>query len=153
MTRLFQYYTTQPLYHLNLLHRFFIPFIWSRFKKLVIKQYGLLTSNVIKSTIYWILSNLVRYVGLKKVNIILNFSITSYMKLYPLQYSKPVVLLGFSFHKSLYNTFMIYIFILLPHLYKAPFLHFNLFYSFILFPPNFRLYMFCNFYYFKIRHY
>ncbi len=128
-----------PRFTFHIIQTFFIkPFI-KFFKQLVFTRYGLYTNNFTKSLSFHLIKNLVnptlqldrRFQGI---------------------YTYPIAIVNFSFHKSIYNTLIIYILYLITNVYTNNFTNFCLWHTYILIPKHFYLLNFCNNYYFKIHH-
>ncbi len=129
-----------PRFTLKIIQIFFIkPFI-KFFKSLVFTRYGLYTNNLTKSLSYHTVKSLNTF----KPQVITIFT-------QPYLYS--LAILNFSFHKSTYNTMIVYILYLVTHIYLNNFTNFYLWYTYILIPQSFYLLNFCNNYYFKIHHF
>lgn len=129
-----------PHFVVKLLYTFYRkPFI-KFFKNLVFTKYGLVTSNFTKSLIYYTVKRL------ESMRLTVNPNLSN-------MYLLPIPVLNFSFHKSTYNTLIIYILYLLTHSYINNFTNFSLWYSYIIVPKHFQLLNFCNNYYFKLHHY
>jgi hypothetical protein len=132
-------HTIVPIFTVKIIQNFFIkPFI-KFFKKLVFSRYGLYTNNFTKSLSYHTVKNLLHLTFKQPYN----FTKT---------YLHPIAILNFSFHKSTYNTLIIYILFLITHTYLNNFTNFSLWYSYILIPKHFYILNFCNNYYFKLHH-
>jgi hypothetical protein len=131
--------------------QFIRPF-WHFFKKIFFKKYGIYTSNLIKSSLYWTLQNLVLRLSNNKF---LLYSGDYNLPISPLNtaYYQPVQIVSFAFHKQTYNTLIIYITFLLTNVYTSTLPTFRLEYSFLIIPSNFKLYMFINDFYFKVKNY
>lgn len=126
------------------------PF-WFFFKKLFFKKYGIHTNNHTKSALYWTIKNISSRVFSQKQNLITQPIAT--LRLEDTTYCKPVQLISFAFHKKVYNTLILYIIFFLTNTYISALPTFQLKYSFLILPLNFRLYMFVNYFYFKVRNY
>lgn len=152
-TRLNHYYFILNHHVTFFFNKQFVPTFWKYFKKFFFKKFGINTSNVTKSLIFWSIKDMSNLVLSRSVPGVLGVK-----KAYPYTtintlYSQPIQIISFAFHKTIYNTFMFYILYILIYNYNSLKTTFNLFYSFINFPPNFILYPFINIFYFKIRHY
>ena len=123
---------------------------WRFFKKIKNHKYGLVTNNLTKSSIFWTLQNLYTLVS---ANWQRNVTLPVTPSLVSLRYYRPFKVLGFAFQKSTFNTLMFYIFLLLSTPHFGHMSSFMLRYGFLWFPGSFKLYMFVNFFYFKLRHY
>jgi len=124
----------------------YIQFFWHYFKKIFSKNLTLITSNALKSYLYSTIVNFDKLLtGPLTCSLVTVKSSTS------LVYFEPVQTISFAFHKKLYNTLMFYIFNVLTTQYFSTQSTFQIFYSFIHLPSNFNMYMFLNFFYFKIR--
>jgi hypothetical protein len=135
---------------LSLFTNQYINLFWKPFKKIFFKKFGIITPNLTKSSIYWILRDFSFILILRRgqfENRKLLMSVDNMM------YCQPVQVLSFAFQKQICNTLMFYLFFMFSSTYLSTRTTFKLYYTFILFPPNFSLYMFLNLYYFKIRHY
>jgi hypothetical protein len=127
------------------------PF-WLFFKKIFFKKYGIHTNNHTKSALYWTIKNISTRVFFHNTHTPTHLA-TSTLEMGDVLSCKPVQLISFSFHKKIYNTLMLYIIFLLTNTYIATLPTFQLKYSFLILPTNFRLYMFVNYFYFKVRNY
>jgi len=97
----------------KIIQNFFIKPFTKFFKKLVFTQYGLYTNNFTKSLCYHTVQNLLSLVPKQSPNLV---------KIY----LHPIAVLNFSFHKSIYNTLIIYILFLITHVYLNNFTNFSL---------------------------
>lgn len=131
-----------------LMTRFFTKPFFIFFKKINTKSFGIMTINLTKSFIAKTLNDVDSLLMSKKQN---NTSLHHTFSKYNVCYLQPITIVSFAFQKKTYDTFMSYIIFLLVNNYTAPQNSFNLFYSFILCPPNFGLYPFLNLFYFKLR--
>jgi hypothetical protein len=127
------------------------PF-WRFFKKLFFKKYGIHTNNSTKSVLYWTIKTISSRVFTKDRGLHTD-QYAHTLKRGDVVYCKPIQLVSFAFHKKIYNTLMLYIFFFLTNTYIATLPTFQLKYSFLILPLNFRLYMFVNHFYFKVRNY
>jgi hypothetical protein len=127
------------------------PF-WRFFKKILFKKYGIHTNNSTKSVLYWTIKTISSRVFSKNMGLhVGQYAMT--LKTGDVVYCKPIQLVSFAFHKKIYNTLMLYIFFFLTNTYISTLPTFQLKYSFLILPLNFRLYMFVNYFYFKVRNY
>ena len=149
-SRFNQYCYFLNLILLSLFTNQYINLFWKPFKKIFFKKFAIITPNLTKSSIYWILRDFSFILILRRgqfENRKLLMSVDNMM------YCQPVQVLSFAFQKQICNTLMFYLFFMFSSTYLSTRTTFKLYYTFILFPPNFSLYMFLNLYYFKIRHY
>ena len=130
----------------------FIKPFYRFFKKLFFKKYGIYTSNMIKSSLYWTINNISSEVFFVKDSLVIERKPLDLKKL-NLVYYKPVKIVSLSFHKKIYNSLILYILFFLVNAYISVLPTFQLNYSFLLLPNNFKLYMFINCFYFKIKNY
>jgi len=146
-----QSYLWLTTYNMTFVTKQYITTFWIFFKKFFNKNFGLVTSNFVKSLMFWNLNNLnsclETHTHSVKGRVIGNFN--SYI----IKYIQPLPTLSFSFHKKMYNTLMFYFLYTLTSFYLSTKSTFKLSYSFILFPFNFNLYTFPNLFYFKLRNY
>ena len=130
----------------------FVDSFYRFFKKIFFKKYGIYTSNMLKSSLYWTIRNISSELFVEKDTL---FSERKPLNLISLDiiYYKPVKLVSLAFHKKTYNSLMLYILFFLVNTYISTLPTFQLNYSFLLLPSNFQLYMFVNCFYFKIKNY
>jgi len=121
---------------------------WAFFRKILTSDFGILTTNLVKSAQHHTFAKLDTYFAQQAPQ-----STPHRLTTLSVQYVQPVVTLSFAFHKTYYNTFAFYLLFILPRCYNAPRNHFHLQYSFVLYPSSFALYPFTNYFYFKLRHY
>jgi len=131
-----------------LLNRFFTKTFFSFFKKLYIKNFGIMTCNLTKSCIRKTFSDLNHFLMYRDIDTV---SISHNYSLSTIKYLQPITILSFAFQKKTYDTLMFYILFLLVNNYSSPQNSFKLYYSFVLYPTNFSLYPFLNLFYFKLR--
>ena len=127
------------------------PF-WLFFKKIFFKKYGIHTNNSTKSSLYWTIRNISSRIFFNNKNLP-SHQHSATFEIENAIYCKPVQLISFAFHKKIYNTLILYIIFFLTNTYIATLPTFQLQYSFLILPTNFRLYMFVNCFYFKVRNY
>ena len=130
-----------PMYLLAILRIFFILPFTKNLKNIVISQYGLYTNNLTKSFTFHTIKNLH-----------LNSKILTSTKTFKSTYLQPITMVNFSFHKKVYNTFIIYILYFLTHIYVNNFTNFQLWHTYIILPKHFYILNFCNNYYFHLHH-
>ena len=106
-------HTVVPAFTMKIIQNFFIKPFTKFFKKLVFTQYGMYTNNFTKSLCYHTVQNLLSLVPKQSPNLV---------KIY----LHPIAVLNFSFHKSIYNTLIIYILFLITHVYLNNFTNFSL---------------------------
>lgn len=106
-------HTIVPAFTIKIIQNFFIKPFTKFFKKLVFTQYGLYTNNFTKSLSYHTVQNLINLTFKQPHNL---------SKIY----LHPIAILNFSFHKSTYNTLIIYILFLVTHSYLNNFTNFAL---------------------------
>ena len=131
-----------------LMRRFFTKSFFLFFKKINTKNFGIMTSNLTKSFIYKTLNDFDQLIVSKDLK---NKNLRYVPSRHNVRYLQPITIVSFAFQKKTYDTLMSYIIFLLVGNYTAPQNSFNLFYSFIICPPNFALYPFLNLFYFKLR--
>lgn len=101
------------------------------------------STNFIKSLNYWNHQNTVTWISKTSYDYNLIHQCTAI-------YLYTIKVLTFPFHKKVYNSFMIFILVLLSSNYFSFKNSFQLFYSFILKPNNFQLFFFLNRFYFPV---
>lgn len=131
-----------------LFNKIFTKRFYKFFKRLYTKQLGLMSINLTKSSLHKTFSDLNALIALKRP--VLN-PVSHFFCAHNVKYLQPITLITFSFHKTTYNTLMIYVMLLLTNFYTPSQNEFKLYYSFIIQPANLAIYPFLNFFYFKIR--
>ena len=131
------------------LNFFFCKQFWHKFRITPTQSVGTYTNTFLLSLMYWRCTSSLTSVA----------SSTTCLRKYPFtgtdfvfKYLKPIPVLYFTFHKSVYNTLITYILKILVDYYFVPQNQFNLHYTFIFFTSNYLLYNFPNKYYFRLRH-
>lgn len=136
-----------PVY-MYLLDRFFRRNLYGIFKAVYTQKFGIMSLNLTKSCMFKVFYNL---------NLLLKMDYTGALpthqkySIHNVKYLQPVTIVSFAFHKSTYNTLMIYIISLLPNWYTPNQNTFKLYYGFVLYTSNLSLYPFLNHFYFKLR--
>jgi hypothetical protein len=128
----------------------FIKPFWKFFKCIKTHNFGLITTNLIKSYYYETFHSLNKFLIPQLVTDACN---KTHNSLLGTLYTKPVGALPFSFQKTTYNTFIFFLFFQLISIYSSPQNEFKLYYSYILKPINFQLYSFLNLFYFRLIHF
>ena len=124
------------------------PF-WKVFMGLHNPRMGLYSNNISKSLTYYTTRALTRLVeGRTHTCTTLPSPDSRSM----LAYSNPVITVSLALQRSLYSTTVLYFMHFLPCNYVSTRTYFKPHHGFIITPSSFNLYMFCNFFYFKLRH-
>lgn len=126
---------------------FVVPF-WAFMKGLITRKAGIMSINLTKSYFHHTINDLYESIKYGKLS-----TTTRPPKRESVLYKQPHVLLPFSFHKQVYNTFMFYILFTLVSNYSATKNDFKLYYGYILRPQNFINYGFLNLFYFRLKHF
>jgi len=123
---------------------------WRFYKTIFFKKYGILSTNLVKSSIYWTIDGLDSQIAPTRVGHGLRQIEFTPLNL---RYYTPTSLVSFAFHKKRHNTLILFILSILPHTYLPNQTSFKLDYSFLLMGDNLNLYSFVNCFYFKIKNY
>lgn len=139
-------------------YRQFQQIFWLKFKLFFFKKFNLETSNLLKSTVYWILHYLdVALVPSKSTptyiyNIDTRISKLQSISIFNYQYYRAIPLTLFPIHKTTFNHIMFYIISILPYIYISPRVEFSYYYTFNYLLKPLYIYSFLNIFYFKVHH-
>jgi len=126
---------------------FVVPF-WVILKSLITRKSGIMTINLTKSYFHHTLNDLYESMRSGQLSAVIRPTRST-----SVLYKLPHVLLPFSFHKQVYNTFIFYILFTLVSNYSSTKNDFKLYHSYIIRPQNFLNYGFLNLFYFRLKHF